>query len=134
MPWMFWRRNRSEAALSEQEHQLREREAEQAEALAALEISRKTLEGAAAFVQVRWLLASRASAPACLSDTRPVIFSSSTILWLAVVFSVNAVAAATSAATVAKSLIFSSGPVRQAWCPRMGGGFFLAKIACFELR
>lgn len=49
---MLWWRNRSEAALSEQEHQLREREAEQAEALAALEISRKTLEGAAAFVQV----------------------------------------------------------------------------------
>ena len=50
---MFWRCNRSKAALSEQEHQLREREVEQAEALAALEVSRKTLEGAAAFVQVR---------------------------------------------------------------------------------
>lgn len=54
VPWGVCPCNRSEAALSEQEHQLREREAEQAEALAALEDSRKTLEGAAAFVQVRW--------------------------------------------------------------------------------
>ena len=53
MPWVFRRRNRSEAALAEQEHQLREREAEHAEALAALEISRKTLQEAASFVQVR---------------------------------------------------------------------------------
>lgn len=42
---------RSEASLAERERQLREREAEQAEALAALENSRKVLEGAAAFVQ-----------------------------------------------------------------------------------
>lgn len=97
---MFWRRNRSEAALSEQEHQLREREAEQAEALAALETSRKTLEGAAAFVQVPWLLASRASAPACLSHTRHTVLSSVTYVWLTV-FSVNEVAAATAAAIVA---------------------------------
>lgn len=43
---------RTENRLAEQERQLRDREAELAEALAALENSRKALEGAAAFVQV----------------------------------------------------------------------------------
>lgn len=42
----------SEAKLAEREQHLRERETEQAEALAALETSRKVLEGATAFVQV----------------------------------------------------------------------------------
>lgn len=44
--------DRSESRLEERERQLGEREAEHAEALAALETSRKALEGAAAFVQV----------------------------------------------------------------------------------
>lgn len=101
MPWLCWRCNRSEAALAEQEHQLREREAEQAEALTALEISRKTLEEAATFVKVRWFLASRVGALVCHKPKYPpfYFFVVTAMGWRTTV-SINEV---TAAAIVAKS-------------------------------